>query len=369
MRKGLVYAEFPAPYRVAVFEAMAKYYELDVFYEYANTEERSKDYVIKGASFSFYFLPIMNNKNIFASKCKNLRKYDFVLDYNAGLKNGAILALAAKIQRIPYFINNDGGFVRHSFFKDILKRTLFSGASLCLAGGEVSREYFKAYGVKDEKIRIHNFTSLTEGDVLDHLPDQVEKNLIRRKFNIPLEKVIVIAVGQFIPRKGFDLLLRSWKDIITKGHTHLLLIGGGSNRAEYEAYIQENGIQDITIIDFLPKDTLIQYYQASDIFVLPTREDIWGLVINEAMSQGLPVISTQMCLAAKELVVPEVNGFLYEVKDTEKLTEYLNMLVSDETLRKAMGRRNIEKMEGQTMAAIGERHYKDIEKYFEVRRK
>lgn len=363
MRKGLVYAEFPAPYRVAVFEVLAKEYQLDVFYEYRNTEQRSKDYAVKGATFDYYFLPEEAHKKRFDKCCWNLREYDFVLDYNAGLKNGALLALAAKLQGVPYFINNDGGFVRPNLIKDIIKKIIFRGASLCFAAGGVSKEYFEAYGVKEDRICIHNFTSLKEEDVLDSLISKSEKTELRKQYGIPEDKTVVITVGQFIPRKGFDLLLKAWKDI--KGEeTHLYIIGGGSGRADYEAYIQENGINNVSIVDFLPKSTLFQYYQASDIFVLPTREDVWGLVINEAMSQGLPVIATEMCLAAKELVQQDENGYLYAVNDTKALTGFIDNLIFDETLRISMGTRNIEKMKGQTMADIGYKHIEDIEAFF-----
>ena len=71
-------------------------------------------------------------------------------------------------------------------------------------------------------------------------------------------------------------------------------------------------------IDFLQTSELKQYYKLSDIFVLPTKYDVWGLVVNEAMSQGLPVISTSACVAAIELVSNGYNGYVIDRVDDWK---------------------------------------------------
>ena len=83
------------------------------------------------------------------------------------------------------------------------------------------------------------------------------------------------------------------------------------------------------------KEQLADYYQAADIFVLPTRSDVWGLVINEAMSYALPVITTDRCIAGLELIEAEKNGFIVKVDDLDDLTEKILRLVeSDELQRK-----------------------------------
>ena len=65
----------------------------------------------------------------------------------------------------------------------------------------------------------------------------------------------------------------------------------------------------------MPKEKLSEYYKAADIFVLPTREDIWGLVVNEAMAYALPVITTVQCVSGTEMIKPEVTGSLLAVGD------------------------------------------------------
>ena len=79
------------------------------------------------------------------------------------------------------------------------------------------------------------------------------------------------------------------------------------------------GITNVHFIDFMPKKELADYYRAADIFVLPTREDIWGLVINEAMAYGLPVVTTEKCVAGVEMVCEGHNGYIVPVENTDAL--------------------------------------------------
>ena len=81
----------------------------------------------------------------------------------------------------------------------------------------------------------------------------------------------------------------------------------------------------------------MDYLKASDVFVLPTREDIWGLVINEAMACGLPVVTTNKCNAGLQLVKDGVNGYIVDVDDPDSLADSLNKIlaVTDDSMQKA----------------------------------
>ena len=78
-------------------------------------------------------------------------------------------------------------------------------------------------------------------------------------------------------------------------------------------------LNNVHFIDFKNKDTLKEYYHVADVFVLPTREDIWGLVINEALAYGLPVITTDKCMAGLEMIENGKNGYIIPVNDVKKI--------------------------------------------------
>ena len=87
---------------------------------------------------------------------------------------------------------------------------------------------------------------------------------------------------------------------------------------------------NVHVIPFVSKKELLEYYRASDIFVLPTREDIWGLVVNEAMACGLPIITTDRCNAGIELIKDGENGYIVPTDNRDALCgAILKLKVSD----------------------------------------
>ena len=96
-------------------------------------------------------------------------------------------------------------------------------------------------------------------------------------------------------------------------------------------------------------DDVRKYYHAADCFVLATRGDTWGLVINESMAAGLPVITTKKCVAGCCLIEDDVNGYLVEADNVEELAQAICKLHHDEATRFLMGRNNLEKISKYTI--------------------
>ena len=163
---------------------------------------------------------------------------------------------------------------------------------------------------------------------------------------------ILISVGQIIPRKGHDLLLRAAAGL----PCHLYIIGGEAT-ADLQALMDELGMDKVHFIPFVDKMTLQRYYQAADVLVLATRFDIWGLVINEAMAQGLPVITTRQCVAGVELVEEGRNGFLVDAENVAELAERIRTLLSCPDLQRQFGERSYRKMMDYTIEKMAQRHF------------
>ena len=96
---------------------------------------------------------------------------------------------------------------------------------------------------------------------------------------------------------------------------------------------QEMRLDNWHFVGFKTKDQLSLWYLAADIFAMPTREDIWGLVINEAISVGLPVVSSNRCIAALEIVHPGINGFVFENEYIEGMNKCIKDLLTSEDLK------------------------------------
>lgn len=179
--------------------------------------------------------------------------------------------------------------------------------------------------------------------------------LAKQRINIPQDKKVILYVGQMIFRKGVDILLKSAKDLSKERNDLLFLLVGG---ALSDSFLElKSGIPDDSIktVAFLSKEELSLYYRAATLFCLPTREDIWGLVINEGMSFGLPIITTTKCGSGNELIENGVNGYLLDVVESTNLSMCIQKLIMDPKLYCAE-EESIKKIAGYSIEKMVQRH-------------
>lgn len=328
MLKLLILSDVCAPYRKEVFNGLVASFSVDVFFERWRTDAREASwYARPDDDFSFTVLGDKEAEEKYADALRNIEKYDAVICYDPWIKRARRLQRLCIKKKIPYILNADGAVdINLSFPKKQIKTYFVKRAALCLAGCNRAREYFEAYGAPKEKIALHPFTSMYAADILTEPPTEAQKAAYRELLGMP-NSPVYISVGQFISRKGYDLLLEAWKkaDI----DASLYIIGGGPLIDEYKEIIEKNDIRGVHILGYMDKPELYKYYIAADAFVMPTREDIWGLVVAEAMAHGLPVISSNRCTAANELLAGG-GGKIYPTYDTEALAECIRELASSE---------------------------------------
>lgn len=195
---------------------------------------------------------------------------------------------------------------------------------------------------------------MRNSDILQK-PLSVEE--IKRELGIKEDKV-VLSVGRFIHTKGFDILPEAASNISRDVGIYIV---GGEPTVEYLKIKAKYELRNVKFAGFKPKDDLKKYYEAADLFVLPTRKDIWGLVINEAMACGLPVITTERCIAGIELVKDNENGFIIPVEDAKQVAVKVEHILRDDTLRINMSRRSLEKIREYTIGNMVETHIKMLQ--------
>ena len=350
-KKILVLSSYPANYRVAVFEGLANEFELTVLFSRNKNEDRNSDWFVKEARIPFSLVCTEEGKRKMLECRKHLKKYDLILAYDFRMKWALRILLKAKLLGIPYILNSDGSFlIKKRFPVEQIKRFFISNASAWLASGEYAKQNFINYGAKEEKVYIHNFTSLHQEDILNEIVPKEKKQSLKKELGLQ-EGGLILSIGQFIVRKGFDILLEAWKECQGKGY-QLVIIGGGQMKSEYERIIRENCLVDVSLLDYVPFDIIKKYYMAADFFVLPTREDIWGLVVNEAMAYGLPIISTDRCIAGLELIENGVNGFIVKTEDSDDLSDRINYLLDHPKEIESMGAANLSKIHHWTIENV-----------------
>lgn len=339
MKKVLFITNIPAPYRIDFFNALGTVYDLTVIFEARRAEgiqfNWNEDTV---RSFRAVFLSdgIIREKRIDFKIFRLLEKnvYDHVVATSYGYFTEMAALFYLMHRQIPYYLELDGGIIREGEapFKRWMKERIIRSAKGIFSSSAATDRVMRYYGAKQTDIHRYPFTSLSEQDLLSAPIGPEEKMALRNGLSMP-ENSIVLAVGQFIHRKGFDLLLKAAKKLPQEVGIYL---AGALPTEEYAALAA--GMGQIHFVGFLDKEALKRYMQASDLFVLPTREDMWGLVINEALANALPVVTTDRCIAGTELIQDGVNGYLIPAEDIDALLDRMNRILQDRDLKCRMGR-------------------------------
>ena len=322
MLKILWLANIPSPYRVDFFNELGKSCDLTVLFEKKGSDERDSSWLnYKIENFKAVFLKgktVGVAEAICPSVVKWLKNsYDHIIVTNFSDPTGMIAITWLKIHRKDYEIESDGAFPgRGKGLKEMVKKFYISGAQRYFSTADLHDQYYQMYGAEKNKIVRYPFTSLSENSILDEPVSNEKKTDIRMKLGMK-EKNIVLAVGQFIYRKGYDVLIKASVKLKDTG----VYIVGGKEPKEYIDLVKMMGADKVHFIDFKKKSELEEYYLASDIFVHPTREDIWGLVINEAMSKGLPIVTTDKCIAGLTMITPGKNGVIVPIDSPELLAK------------------------------------------------
>ena len=362
MKKVLFISNIPTPYRNDFYNELGKKTKLTVIYE-------AKGASNQGIRFNWNMSQIQNYKAVFLKEgdieenkinikiFKYLRqKWDciFVTNYSYRTEMFAIIYL--KIHRIPYIMEVDGGAVKsENWIKRKYKSFLIIGAKAYFSPSKNTDEFLVHYGVDAGKINRHVFTSLRENQILSNPLTVSRKKVIRKKIGIDEENVIV-GVGQLIHRKGWDLLI----DIAKTINAGIYIIGDGELKAEYKKKIYDEQIKNVHLVGFLSNKLTTQYYQSADLFVLPTRYDVWGLVINEALANGIPVITTKDCVAGVELIKNKINGILIHSDDKKELESAINNILNNADEKFQMANSAIKIINSYTIETMVKQHLEYI---------
>lgn len=163
----------------------------------------------------------------------------------------------------------------------------------------------------------------------------------------------VIAAGRYVDQKGFDRLISAWQKVSSRHPDWVLKIyGDGGGRESLQQQITELGLNENCILEHSVSDIAVKF-QESSIFVLSSRYEGFGLVIVEAMSCGLPVVSFACHCGPRDIITEETDGFLVPEGDIDGLAEKINLLIEEDHFRKNMGKMARLKAENYKMEKVG----------------
>lgn len=157
---------------------------------------------------------------------------------------------------------------------------------------------------------------------------QLTADNIRQSLGLPGK--FLLGIGRQIPKKNWHGLLDAWLQFSSQqidSSLALVLIGNGPERERLEEWVKVNTVHRVVFFDFVDSDTLAQFYALAQGAVLPSLfGETWGLVVNEAMASGLPVLVSKECGCAEVLVNDGVNGWVFDPYDITALADCIRKL-------------------------------------------
>ena len=343
-----------APYRHPLFEELSKKVNLMVYYCSIKENLREWDLWPRKYDYKYKVLPRVFIKTPFGELSLNLsilkeviRNKPNVIIISGYTDPTTWVAFAvAKLLKIPIIHWTEGVKEPQSILGIITKplRMLFvKKSNAIIVPGKLSKNYVISLGTDAEKVFIAR--NVIDNKLFLDLSHKYRSCKDELKSQLGFKgKVVVLYVGQLIKRKGVEHLIHAYGKLKQEyDNLALIILGGGPLEYYLKNLSSSLKLKDIKFVPSGMKlEELIKFYYSADIFVLPTLEDIWGFVINEAMACGLPVISTHASQAATEMIRLGENGYIIKPADSNELYDALKNLIIDPELRRRMGEKSRE---------------------------
>ena len=204
--------------------------------------------------------------------------------------------------------------------------------------GKLAGEYVQSLGYPANKIAYGHMVADVTG--LKHNAMKVtEKKIVELKTKHKLNEIVFLFVGQLSKRKGIYQLLESWANF---EHTNsvkssLLIVGKGPEKENLLNLSKKLNLSSVRFVGAIDYDNIAIYYAAADVFIIPTLEDNWSLVVPEAMACGLPILCSKYNGCWPELIHQDKNGWIFDPLDSESTVKCLNLCIENKNELTKMG--------------------------------
>ena len=309
----------PAPYREPVHEMVSDYFKGEYTVIYCSKLEPNRSWKFDYGNYNKIFLTenssgyIHNNPSVWLKLNKLKPKVVITSGYNPTMLYAFIWCMLYGATHICFTDGTLKSEQSLSFLHRLIRKIVFSRTKAFIGPGKGSKALYESYKIPEEKI----FTS--------HLAVQNSKfksvALTEKKFSIMFS-------GQLVDRKMplfFAKVANRIKEKI--GTCPVLVLGNGELKSELIKFLTDHNIT-YEYPGFIDQTMLPLYYSKTKVFLFPTKNDPWGIVVNEAMAAGLPVITCESAGVANDLVINNVNGYILPL-DVEVWADHVIKLLND----------------------------------------
>jgi glycosyltransferase involved in cell wall biosynthesis len=274
-----------------------------------------------------------------------------VVCINGWSSGGCIAALGWCVaNRVPAIMMSESTAYDHQRqrWKEAIKRHIVGLCSASLVGGTAHRDYIAELGAPLD----HVFMGYDAVDN-DHFRNGAERarraeSFLRQKLSLP--PAYFMACSRFEAKKNLLGLLRGYaryRELVSSTPWSLVVVGDGGLKGELFALRHRLGLEEHVLFPGAKNyQELPSYYGLAGAFVHASTTEQWGLVVNEAMAAGLPVLVSKCCGCAPDLVVPGSNGLLFDPNDVSSIANAMVEIADGSYGRRAMGR-NSQKIVGR----------------------
>jgi len=364
----VIIQNFMVPYEAPLFSGLAKipFINLKVFY--CTQTYKTRRWPITGHKYPYEILPgftLLLNKfacSFNPSIIMNIIKARPDVVVLSGGYNHITMQLAfivCKCLNVPIIYRSDENQISRNNISEVarlarpIEQLMIKKSSAIICPGQLSKKYHYYSGAESNKIFIVPYTSAND-DAYFHLGKRLRKDKENIKDKLGFQgKKIIIYTGRLVEEKGVVVLLNALSSLNKKNDNLLLiLVGSGSKENSYKEYALKNHINNVLFLGNISElEKIIMYYSIADVFVLPSNIDLWGIVVNEAMLCGLPVIVSNNA-GASEMIQNGLNGVIFKAGDPFNLSsaiesilyndEYSSMLVQNSivTIRNEYNQKN-----------------------------
>lgn len=350
----------PTQYHTPLFRELAKHSQIDLTVYFCSKiglgEHFDKTYgrvlkwdtpLLEGYNYAFLkkFLGLIHLQ-IFGELKKN--KYDVLIVHGYNALTYWLAFFGAWFTKTPLILKGEADLSKKisaikQFFKKIVLNFLFKRTGAFLYSYSLNKEFFKIYGVPEEKLFFcpsavdNNFFQKKRSEL------RGQESNIKKEYGIKnSDWSIILFVGQFIPRKRLTDLLEAAKLLAGKIDFNILFIGDGEERGKLIDFAKKNNLDDVYFLGFKNQSELPKFYSIADIFVLPSEYDPSPKALNEAFNFELPVIASDGVKTAPDLVLVGECGFVYPAGNVSKLAENIHEILKNDSLRAKFGRNALE---------------------------